>query len=202
MTVPSPKTHGSNGSRQRTFVVPVAELLRQPGSRRHVVHAAPIEDLAVSGSRVPAGVDVAVDVVLESVHDGILVTGTIGSSWEGACRRCLEPAHGELSVEVRELCVLDGDEETTYPLDVDRLDLEPIAHDACILALPLAPLCREGCLGLCPECGANRNVERCACPPSPEIRWGMLSLVRDEAPQVQTARGATLPDGVAGETAD
>jgi uncharacterized protein len=198
-----PRAPGAHRQRRRDFVVPVAELLRKPGSRRHVEHAAPIEDLAVSGSRVPAGADIAVDVLLESVHDGILVTGKVTASWEGPCRRCLELARGDLLVEVRELCVDDGDEETTYPLDDDdELDLEPIAHDACILALPLAPLCREGCLGICPECGANRNIERCACSPSPDIRWGALSLVRDEAPQVQTARGAALPDGVAGETAD
>ena len=60
--------------------------------------------------------------------------------------------------------VVEGDgTRTTYPLPGDELDLEPLAHDACILELPLAPLCGEDCLGLCPECGVNRNLEPCSC---------------------------------------
>ncbi len=189
-------------SRVRLLAVPVASLLREPGSRRRVTTSAVVEDLAVSGSFVPEGAEVVVDVLLESVHDGILVSGTVTASWQGACRRCLEPAQGVLVVEVRELCVEAGDEETTYPLDGDELDLEPIAHDACILALPLAPLCEEGCLGLCPECGVNRNLEQCSCEPPPDPRWGSLTLTGGGTPQVRPARGATRPDEAAGETAD
>ena len=52
----------------------------------------------------------------------------------------------------------DRDEEA-YPLAGDELDLEPLARDAVLLELPLAPLCAEDCPGLCPTCGANRNTE-------------------------------------------
>ena len=58
----------------------------------------------------------------------------------------------------------DRDEEA-YPLSGDELDLEPLARDAVLLELPLAPLCSEDCRGLCPVCGANRNTEPCGvCP--------------------------------------
>ena len=146
----------------RSLVAPVAALRRNPGSRLRVDAVRAAHDLAVSGSRVPEGSPVAVDLVLESVHEGILVTGTVRAGWVGACRRCLEPATGDLVVEVRELCVENAD-ETTYPLGRDEVSLEMIVHDACILDLPLAPLCGEGCRGLCPECGVNRNVETCSC---------------------------------------
>ena len=56
----------------------------------------------------------------------------------------------------------DGDEEA-YPLTGDELDLEPLARDAVLLELPLAPLCSEDCRGLCPQCGANWNTEPCDC---------------------------------------
>ena len=193
---------GARRRRERAFVVPVAGLLREPGSRRHVEVEAPIADLAVSGSQVTGGTPVAVSAVLESVHGGILVTGAVHASWEGECRRCLEPAHGELRTEVRELCVEGGDLETTYGLSADELDLEPIAHDACILELPLAPLCIEGCLGLCPECGANRNLERCSCGPAPDPRWGPLVLLRGGAPQARPAHSAAGPESVPGETTE
>lgn len=177
MSVAAPP--GARRVRDRPFVVPVAGLLREPGSRRRVTVAAPIPDLAVSGSRVRSDEQVRVDVLLESVHRGILVTGTVAASWEGSCRRCLGGARGELSVEVRELCVQDGDADTTYELAGDELDLEPIAHDACILELPLAPLCSEECLGLCPECGANRNLELCTCAAPLDPRWEALVALRD-----------------------
>ncbi|MGD0743212.1 MAG: YceD family protein [Acidimicrobiales bacterium] len=147
----------------RSLVAPVAALRRTPGARLVVETVVAAHDLAVSGSRVPEGSPVEVALVLESAHDGILVSGTVRAGWEGACRRCLEPATGELSAEVCELCVEDADDETTYPLGRDEVDLARIVQDACILDLPLAPLCGEGCRGLCPGCGANRNVETCSC---------------------------------------
>ena len=162
---------------EHPFLVGVAALRRQPGARRHLELEGELEDLAVSSSAVPAGATVRFDAVLESVHDGILVTGTVRAPWQGECRRCLEAASGELEVFVRELCVEAGDEETTYPLRAEELDLEPIVHDACILNLPLAPLCSDGCLGLCPSCGANRNLEPCACAPVRDDRWAALAAL-------------------------
>lgn len=189
--------------RDRPFVVPVAALLREPGSRRQVTCSGPIDELSVSGSRVPEGVPVTFEGLLESVHGGILVTGTVSAPWSGECRRCLETAEGFLEVEVRELCVEEGDVETTYGLTAEELDLEPIAHDACILELPLAPLCMEGCLGLCPECGANRNLQPCSCRPAPDPRWGVLTLLEgDGAPQARAQAGAKGSDPAAHKTTE
>jgi uncharacterized protein len=80
----------------------------------------------------------------------------------------------------------DADEET-YPLLGDHLDLEPLARDAVLLALPLAPLCREDCAGLCPTCGAERAGGACGCDPAPvDPRWAALDVLRAEG-------GAALP---------
>ena len=179
-------TAAPGGARRRhdgRWTVPVAALLREPGARRRVRVAGPVAGLDVTSSRVPEEADVELDAVLESVHGGVLVSGTLRAPWSGECRRCLEPASGWLEVKLRELCVDSGDAETTYGLAGDELDLRPIVHDACILALPLAPLCREGCLGLCPECGADRNVERCSCGTSPDSRQAPLVVLEGGAPQ-------------------
>jgi uncharacterized protein len=159
------------------FLVNVAVLRRSPGSRRTVSFTGTLEELAVSGSAVPDNEPLVVDLVLESVSEGILVTGTVRTRYVGECRRCLAEATGTLEIAVRELCVENHDDEMTYPLGPDVLDLAPIVHDACILELPLAPLCDEGCLGLCPECGANRNLEPCSCEPRPDGRWAALALL-------------------------
>ena len=56
-------------------------------------------------------------------------------------------------------------DEDTYPLEGDQLDLRPLVRDALLLELPLAPLCREDCRGLCAECGADLNLGPCQCRP-------------------------------------
>jgi uncharacterized protein len=163
------------------FLVEVAALRREPGSSRRVTISAPLSGLAVPTSAIVPGEAVVLDALLESVSEGILVRGTVTASWVGECRRCLEEARGELVIAVRELCVEEpDDEETTYRLDGDVLDLAPIVHDACILELPLAPLCSEGCLGICPECGVNRNVERCPCAAPTDPRWAALAALGGE----------------------
>ncbi len=73
--------------------------------------------------------------------------------------------------------LLAGDDEA-YPIIEDRLNLEPMVHDAVVLELPTAPLCREDCRGLCPRCGADRNQEGCDCAAPRDPRWASLDALR------------------------
>ena len=79
----------------------------------------------------------------------------------GECRRCGGPVAGAVVATVRERYAPPTEpprrDEDAYPLAGDELDLEPLARDAVLLDLPLAPLCSEACLGLCPQCGTNWN---------------------------------------------
>ena len=147
----------------RPFLVGVANLARSGPRREH--RSGPISGLAVTWSEVPAGAEVTVDVLLEPVHGGVMVTGTVEAPWEAECRRCLGEARGTVRTEVRELYENRSDGEETYPISGDQLDLEPLARDAVLLELPPAPLCGEGCQGLCPTCGADLNAGACGCPP-------------------------------------
>jgi uncharacterized protein len=164
----------------RPFVVPAATLRRRAGTRRPQTLRGPVEGLDCSGSAVPAGAEVTADVVLESILGGVAVSGTVRSPWAGVCRRCLEPAVGEVRVAVRELFLDDSDGEDTYALDGDDVDLEPMVRDAVLLELPVAPLCRTDCAGLCPSCGADRNVGPCGCTPPADPRWAALDVLRPE----------------------
>ena len=119
-----------------------------------------------------------VDVMLEQVPDGIVVHGTVAGEYESECSRCLVPVRDTFSVPVRELfekAPIDGE---TYQLEGDEVDLELPVRDAVLLDLPLAPLCRDDCAGLCPVCGADHNTTGCQCdlnPPDP--RWDALSAL-------------------------
>lgn len=161
----------------RSLVVGVANLART-GPRRER-RSAVLDGLAVSASRVPKGAEVDLDVLLEPVHGGVLVSGTVETRWEGECRRCLAGASGTIHAEVRELYEERSDGEDTYRLTGDQLDLEPLTRDAVLLELPQAPLCREGCPGLCPSCGADLNQGSCGCPPGDrDPRWAGLDQLR------------------------
>jgi uncharacterized protein len=139
----------------------------------------------VAASVVPADAEVVADAVLDSLDGGIEVTATVSAPWRGECRRCLKPVSGRLSSEVREMYrprrAHEGpDDDETYLLGPDQLDLEPLVRDALLLELPLAPLCGVHCLGLCPTCGADRNEAPCGCPePAADPRWAALNVLRE-----------------------
>ncbi len=112
---------------------------------------------------VPAGEPIELDVRLESVTEGVYVSGTVRASLAGECSRCLDEVTDEIEVEIGELFAYPDSvtDETTdadeLPRVVDeRIDVEQTVRDAVVLALPLAPLCRPGCPGLCSECGERR----------------------------------------------
>jgi uncharacterized protein len=106
---------------------------------------------------VPEGGELEIEVQLERVTDGVLVTGTVRAPLAGECARCLAEFAAATEVRFTELFSRDADEEDAdgYRLDGDLLDLEPALRDALVLELPLAPLCAEDCPGLCSECGVR-----------------------------------------------
>lgn len=166
--------------RSGPFVVNVARLRRAPGERRREHRRGALPGLEITGSAVPASAEVDVDVTLDAVPGAVIATGTVTAPWRGPCRRCLGDAEGVVRADVREVFEEDHDPEQTYPLRGDRLDLEPMARDAVLLELPLAPLCGDDCAGICPTCGADRNVAACGCgPTATDPRWAALDALRD-----------------------
>lgn len=133
------------------LVLSTAELRHHPGTRRPIQQEILLADLATSVARVPAGVPVALDLLAEAQGKEIIVTGTITAPWEGECRRCLDPAVGTVEIPVQEIFHPDPTDGETYPIDGDRIDLEPLVREAVLPNLPLAPLCREDCPGPVPE---------------------------------------------------
>jgi uncharacterized protein len=107
-----------------------------------------------------AGADVRLRLRLESVMEGVLVTGDLDVPVEGSCARCLEPIEDTLHLSVQELYAYSGstteatsEEDEVRRIEGDYLDLEPLARDTVVLNLPLAPVCTEDCAGLCVDCG-------------------------------------------------
>ena len=163
------------------FLVHVGKVLRS-GEVRHERRSAPIDGLFVTGSEVPEGADVDVDVDLEPIGgSAVEAVGTVAAPWEGLCRRCLQPVAGTVLAQVRELFESTPVEDETYPLAHDQIDLEPMAREAVVLELPQAPLCKEDCRGLCATCGADLNEGDCPCEAPVDPRWAALDELRTPA---------------------
>jgi uncharacterized protein len=134
---------------------------------------------------VPDGSAVELDLRLEAVVEGVLVTGTVKAGLSGECVRCLEPIEQKLDTDFQELYYYpegtnrfataeeDEDEEASR-LEGDLFDLEPVLRDAVVLALPLQPVCQEDCLGLCSECGARLSDDPDHHHDAVDPRWAAL----------------------------
>jgi uncharacterized protein len=143
------------------LVFDLRELGRRAGSLREYRRSVPAPaGLGLDLVGVPEGAPLALEIRLESVTEGVLVTGTVTAPLSGECGRCLDPVSGELAVDICELFAYpdSATDETTeqdeiYRIDGEVLDAEPVVRDAVVLGLPWTPLCRPDCAGLCPSCG-------------------------------------------------
>ncbi|WP_409182545.1 YceD family protein [Amycolatopsis sp. VS8301801F10] len=182
------------------WVVDTRELGRRAGLSRELRRSAPVPaSLGVPGVlEIREGEPVELDLMLESVVEGVLVTGTAAAVATGECSRCLDPVTENVEVDLTELFAYPGSatEETTDEDEIprlvdDRIDLEPTVRDAVVLALPLAPLCREDCPGLCIECGVKwADLEPGHGHEKIDPRWAALVERFDENAGEKPAHGS------------
>ena len=172
------------------FVLDTHELGRRPGTMRTVQRtvAAP-EDLGTVVIGVPAGSDLGLDLRLEAVMEGVLVSGTVTARAIGECVRCLDEVVEDFVVDIQELYAYperaraaaeEGDEEEIRELDGDLIDAEPAIRDAVVLALPFRPVCSPDCPGLCPECGARLADDPDHQHEVLDPRWAELGRVQSQ----------------------
>jgi uncharacterized protein len=175
------------------LAVDVRELLQKPGAHKHVLVRAPLDHLATPVASVPPDRPVTVDAEIESVVEGLLVSGVVSATAVVSCVRCLRQLDQEVEVEVRELFALapgDDQDEGYAVLADDRLPLDTLARDALVLAFPAFPLHSPDCAGLCPVCGADRNTTDCGHGGTAPIdpRWTGLADLRLSTQEDNDAR--------------
>jgi uncharacterized protein len=215
--MPNTRTHAPRGA----LVFDTRLLGRQAGSALTQARTVPApDDLRLELVSVPVGADVALEVRFEAVSEGVLATGHATAPLAGECARCLAPLTSSVTASFQELYLYaDGrhdkhdkhdkhdrhgkhdrydeheeqDDEERH-LDGDLLDLEPAFRDAVVLALPMSPLCREDCPGLCAECGVpladagpgHRHG------PAADPRWAALKHFDDQATNQQDRRAGAI----------
>lgn len=155
------RTTHTRSDASRPFVLDVHPLGRRPGSARTVRRRVPAPvRLGVAPIGVEQGAELDLDLRVEAVVEGVFVSGTVAAPAAGECVRCLTPISERVVSRVDELYAYPGSvtaqtagEDEVRRVEDEYVDLEPAVRDAVVLALPLAPVCREDCRGLCATCG-------------------------------------------------
>ncbi|WP_297082429.1 DUF177 domain-containing protein [uncultured Demequina sp.] len=171
------------------FRISARDIARRPGTQKLVSESFPAP--AVLGTDVigiPEGAELSLDVSLESVSEGIWVSGTATSQAVGECGRCLDEVRLQVAAPVQGLFALEpaeGDDEDEEPEDVfefdgETVDLEEVVRDAVATQLPFTPLCRPDCPGLCDQCGARLDQDPDHAHDVIDPRWSALQSLTEE----------------------
>lgn len=143
------------------YLIDVRTLGRRAGSMTEV-HRTVIapERIGLAMAGIPADSEVDLDLRLEAVSEGVLVTGTVSAETAGQCSRCLDPVEDTVTIFLTELFAYPDsvteattDEDDVHRIDDEQIDLEQAIIDSVGLELPMSPLCSEDCPGLCSVCG-------------------------------------------------
>ncbi len=145
----------------KPYVLDIASFGRRPGTSAQVHRTVAAPDrLGVEMIAIEKGEEIDLDLQVQAVSEGVLVTGTVSADTAGQCARCLGPVDGAVNVFLTELYAYPDsetqrttDEDEVFRVDDDMIDLEQAIVDAIGLELPLSPTCRPDCPGLCPDCG-------------------------------------------------
>jgi uncharacterized protein len=138
------------------------------------------------------GAQVRLDVRLESLHDGILVSADVDTVAEGQCGRCLDDIALPVQVEIQELFAYSEDEAFDYTVADDHIDLEPLVRDAVVLSLPFQPVCRPDCPGLDPETGLKLADHPELAPREVlDPRWSALAGLQTTDPDTDDSSAVT-----------
>lgn len=161
----------------------VAEILGRPGEYRDVTINEPLPGVAIGLARLIDDSGLQAELRVESVVEGILVTGPVHGDTRLQCARCLQDFSSTVGLRVCELFVTPGhdpaEEDDVYRVVGSEIDLEPMLRDAVALSLPLNPLCRGDCKGLCAQCGQDLNKGACGCKDDDiDPRWADLGPLR------------------------
>jgi len=174
------------------LVFDTRELSRRPGSMLEMQRTVPApDDLGdIDVIAIPPGQPIELELRLESVMEGVLVTGSAHATATGACVRCLDPmtrhvgghfqelfAYADRATHHHEVAAEDEDDDEVYELVGDLFDLEPVLRDTMVPAMPFQPVCRSDCPGLCSECGAHLAEDPTHHHDQIDPRWAALKNI-------------------------
>ncbi len=194
------------------WTISIAQLSMRAGQTKNIdeVFPAPsgIDDTVVG---IEEGANTHLKGTLESLSDGLLFTGSVSAPMHGECTRCLKPLDGDWSTNVtafftyedrlashnsgfveeaeQDIFAEDDEADDVYPISPSAtlLDFESLIRDNLAQTLPVQPLCRPDCKGLCPQCGINLNDNPDHVDEPVNIRWAQLEQLKAQLESQQNA---------------
>jgi uncharacterized protein len=161
------------------YALRVRDLAHRPGEMRE--HSLDIEVPDAMGAGligVRQGAELHIDVELEGLHEGVLVSGHASADATGECSRCLIDISEPIEVDFAELFAYDASEDFDFFVRDDHVDTEQVVRDAVVLSLPFQPVCRPDCPGLDPVTG--ERLADLGEQPARQVldpRWAALSAI-------------------------
>jgi len=140
------------------WVLSVRELMDSPGTSKQVEVSWPAPaELTVPLLGIEQNSAMPVDLRLDAVHEGVLVSGTVEGTLTGQCSRCLDPITDTVTIDIQELFQQELDpmveDEEQHLIEHGLINVEPVMRDALVTSLPFQPRCSPDCEGLCDQCG-------------------------------------------------
>ena len=163
----------------------VAQLIKESIGSKHNCHID--ESTGVNDINAVKG-----DVTLTRTKSGLMVKGEMTASVRGICSRCLKLIDYEVSYDFEEEALPStitseglSPKAQSDNLTIDEnqiLDLSEVIQQYALLTMPIKPLCRPDCAGICPRCGQDLNQTACQCPPNAhDQRWSKLISLGKES---------------------
>ena len=180
-------------TRNSDLLFNIAQLLKEPvgSTRKYDLETEELRlDDEEAGAELLAARDLHGKVKVTRISDGVLVQGDVAAKVELECSRCLEsftlPVEGSLEEEFQPTIDVESGmpvrradyekNDAAFQVDANhQMDLAEPVRQALLVSLPMKPLCREDCKGICPQCGAYWNEADCDCEvETVDSRWGSL----------------------------
>ncbi|MBS3957129.1 MAG: DUF177 domain-containing protein [Clostridiales bacterium] len=152
-----------------SFLVDVSSALSEPGASIEVDDEVPLGEVECGDTLLVFEEPPRVSARLVRTDIGLVLSGTVTASAKVECSRCLEPfvltvvGAIEGGFNIPSVAPLTDIDEDWGDVVGESVDLMPSIESAIRLEVPLAPVHDESCLGICPTCGSDLNIERCSC---------------------------------------
>lgn len=162
----------------QSLIIEIGDLAGKPGASKKVHKQQAIPGMGGPLAWIEDDDPVDVVVELESLDEGVAVSGRASGVLHLSCSRCLADFQEAFEQRVEEVFYFDGEravEMDGYGIQEMTIDLEPMLRDVLVLGMPINPLHAADCRGLCPVCGQDLNIADCGhTKGSPDLRWAPL----------------------------
>jgi uncharacterized protein len=167
-----------------SLVIDVGDLRGAPGATKEIQTSEAIHGLQGALGRISEEHPLTLDLIAESMVDGIAVSGDVQATIHLVCSRCLIEFDQQLDVSINEVFYFSTPEDEGYEVEGRTIDLEPLLRDVLVLAIPIRPLHTKACKGICAICGADLNEFDCGHREEvADLRWAPLKALLERKTQ-------------------